>query len=138
MPTSPIPFVPCLADSDMELPPTVDVYRNLNARRSDGQPVYSVRNTTTRKVVCHVLRADLLNVTFVVSDAGRLRVREEQRKNGHAVLRGTPATHQLSPLAARATYNPYKYTTFVNETTLTAVHTAAEVTVNSDGLSYRQ
>ena len=60
-----------------------DVYRNLHFR---DEVVYSVRKN--RLVEGHALCHVMDGVTFRVSLNGNQRVRDEQRKNVHAVIRG--------------------------------------------------
>ena len=60
-----------------------DVYRNLHFR---DEVVYSVRKDglVEGHALCHVMDG----VTFHVGEKGNQRVRDEQRKNVHAVIRG--------------------------------------------------
>jgi hypothetical protein len=98
----------------------VDVYFNLHRK------CWSVRDRHTRRVVAHLDSLVLSDVTFRVSAAGNARVRREGRKNVHAFARGTVAPTAAVPSEARSvTYNPYKYTTFVDADTEFPVHTAA-------------
>jgi hypothetical protein len=83
----------------------VRVYYNLHKR------VWSVQHYLPGKgwrVREHVLRINLRNVTFHVSERGRQRVLREQRKNVHAYAIGwssdVPALYQ----GERISYNPYK------------------------------
>jgi hypothetical protein len=100
----------------------VDVYWNLHRK------VWSVRDCKTRRVVGHAKNIVLTDVTFRVSAAGNARVRAEGRKNVHAFARGTVSSfggilpHDDS---VSVTYNPYKYTTFVEEVTKRPVHRAS-------------
>jgi hypothetical protein len=100
----------------------VDVYFNLHRK------MWSVRDRKTRRVVAHVDSIVLSDVTFRVSAAGNARVRAEGRKNVHAFARGTVLNvgHMLLPSdnSVQVTYNPYRYTTFVEQTTETPVHAA--------------
>lgn len=100
----------------------VDVYFNLHRK------VWSVRDRKTRRVVAHLKNVVLKDVKFRVSAAGNARVRSEGRKNVHAFARGTfVGSDVLSTLpndGVAVTYNPYKYTTFVNKDTEAPIHTA--------------
>lgn len=99
----------------------VDVYFNLHKK------VWSVRNRKTRRVVAHLDNLILHNVTFRVSAAGNARVRREGRKNVHAFARGTymGTDYKRPPFGGtNVTYNPYKYTTFVDAADETPVHRA--------------
>ena len=67
-----------------------EVYRNLHWR---DETVYSVRDCTDGLVEGHAYTAILDGstkhpVTFAVGPKGNQRVRDEQRKNVHAVIRG--------------------------------------------------
>ena len=96
-----------------------DVYFNLHKR------VWSLRSCLDRKVNGrHEPFVVLMNVTFVVSEAGRQRVIRTCRKNVHAYARGMYFDNSVdefkrvyrmleSGKAVRVTYNPYKYETFV-------------------------
>jgi hypothetical protein len=67
------------------------------------------------RVIAHVNNLFLCDVTFKVSQAGRLRVIREKRKNVHAGVVGTLIIHLGSSVRAETpvTYNPYLYETFV-------------------------
>lgn len=99
----------------------VDVYFNLHRK------CWSVRDRRTRRVIAHVAQIVLSDVTFRVSAAGNARVRREGKKNVHAFARGTVVSiGNLFTIeqAVPVTYNPYKYTTFVNADTERPVHSA--------------
>lgn len=105
----------------------VDVYFNLHRK------LWSVRDRKTRRVVAHLRNVVLTDVKFRVSAAGNARVRSEGRKNVHAFARGTfmggggliPQTLPTEPSdIIEVTYNPYKYTTFVDKATEAPVHEA--------------
>ena len=64
----------------------------------------------------------LRDVEFKVSEAGRQRVLKEKRKNVHAFCKGFISCPSVIDdldysLMGEATYNPYKYSTFVNKET---------------------
>jgi len=89
----------------------VDVYFNLHKK------CWSVRDRKSRLVIAHAAQVVLSDVTFRVSAAGNARVRREGKKNVHAFARGTVVS--IGTLftiegSVGVTYNPYKYTTFVN------------------------
>ncbi len=100
----------------------VFVYFNLHKK------VFSVRALEGDKkglVIAHREYVMLENVTFKVSEAGRQRVLRERKKNVHAgavgqwrddvaVLQGDVAV----------TYNPYRFSSFVNKETEEPVYTA--------------
>ena len=117
----------------------VFVYRNLK----NGK--WSVRCTQTNRVICHAKEVQLANCSFVVNEAGRQRVLETQEKNVHAGVVGVleafvafePASdfdaYLLFELGCReVTYNPYKYTSFVDAQTEEAVATSGLVQLMSD------
>jgi hypothetical protein len=89
----------------------VDVYFNLHRK------VWSVRDRKTRRVIAHVDKIMLANVTFKVSAAGNARVRAEGRKNVHAFARGRVVDLAGGKVfnGVPITYNPYKHTTFVTK-----------------------
>ena len=99
----------------------VDVYFNLHRK------CWSVRDRATRRVVAHAAQVVLSDVTFRVSAAGNARVRREGRKNVHAFARGTVVsidTNFTIEAAVSVTYNPYRYTTFVELESERPVHSA--------------
>ena len=87
----------------------VKVYWNLNKN------CWSVQHKG--KVVYHLPKVKLINVSFKVSEAGRQRVIKEGRKNVHAfvvgnlVLDNTPKSSHKS-LGSPITYNPYTHSCF--------------------------
>ena len=98
----------------------VFVYYNLHKK------CWSVRSKATGRVIYHTNTIHLQDITCKVSEAGRLRVLKEQRKNVHAGIEGTvwaPNPHRLQPHTwEEITYNPYKYETFVHKTTQEPVY----------------
>jgi len=123
----------------------VFVYKNLH------EGCWSVKDRQTGHVVAHADKVELSNVELKVSQAGRRRVLEEQRKNVHAGLEGTlerldltgyPSqryVHRQSDSAGSqpqlVTYNPYKYSSFVNKADEQPVLTAQKAVLDSDGKS---
>jgi len=72
------------------------------------------------RVIAHSNTVMLSNVQFRVSEAGRQRVLREKRKNVHAGVVGEyfaclPLEH--TEHMSEATYNPYKYSQFVDKAT---------------------
>ena len=139
-----------------------EVYRNLNIR---NETVYSVRKEGL--VEGHVMTIIMdgntkYPVTFAVGPKGNQRVRDEQRKNVHAVIRGcmvnavwyyadmdeAELTHARdtcdyfkedfkSPIIdgyewKQVTYNPYKYRTFVTVEDEQPILTARKVVVGKE------
>jgi len=110
-----------------------EVYRNLHFK---DETVYSVRKEGL--VEGHALLVVLDGCTFAVGPKGNQRVRDEMRKNVHAVIRGyivNAVWHDADAMAdsldacsyhkdihmqyrdgyewKQVTYNPYQYKTFV-------------------------
>ena len=127
----------------------VDVYRNLH------NGMYSIKSREGKfkgLVVAHAKQVWLDNVEFVVSDAGRARVLREKKKYVHAFVRGTlssfrgfdrvppieflhrligsgiscePQFNAMSKHGEEFTYNPYRFSTFVDRETESELHDAA-------------
>lgn len=113
----------------------VEVYFNLHKK------CLSVRHAG--RVIAHLDSIVLDDVRFVVQPAGRARVIAEGKKNVHAFVRGTwveadnlDRLRTLATLDQQATYNPYKYTTFVNRATEAPVHTASRAVIDGRKVSY--
>ena len=76
------------------------------------------------RVIRHAAVVTLRDVVGKVSEAGRQRVLKEKKKNVHAGIVGTlvstdtiPPSDVLRTAMRPITYNPYKYTTFVDKST---------------------
>lgn len=110
----------------MNIGTKVDVYFNLHKK------CLSVRDRKTRLVIKHVDSIALDDVTFRVSESGRQRVLREHRKNVHAFVSGvvSSATCCSEQQTFRATYNPYKYSSFVASHDESPVHHASRVFIN--------
>jgi hypothetical protein len=134
-----------------------EVYRNLHFK---GETVYSVRKDGL--VEGHALTIIMDGttkrpVTFAVGPKGNQRVRDEERKNVHAVIRGyminavwhdtDEMEHALNTCEyfreremskrdgyewKQVTYNPYKYKTFVTIEEGLPVFTARKVIVGKE------
>ena len=63
-------------------PLACQVYRNLH------NDMWSIRNAATGLVIGHALLVKLVSAEFIVREAGRQRVLQEQRKNVHAFVEG--------------------------------------------------
>lgn len=91
----------------------VEVYWNIRQRMFS---IKALEGPNKGRVVDRDIRVELRAVTFHVSQAGRRRVLEEQRKNVHAVLRGEWVEDRSRPSDMRAhvmvRYNPYRDQTF--------------------------
>ena len=125
----------------------VDVYRNLH----NGMYSIKSREAGTRGlVIAHADRVWLNDVEFIVSEAGRNRVLREKKKYVHAFVRGTlssffgidkggradfsevgvwthmePEFQTMKKHGQEFTYNPYRYSTFVDRETESELHDAA-------------
>ena len=126
----------------------VDVYRNLH----NGMYSIKSREAGTRGlVIAHADRVWLNDVQFVVSDAGRARVLREKKKYVHAFVRGTlssffgmvrdvdvdlskvgewthrePLYNWMLTEGDDFTYNPYRFSTFVDRDTESELHQAEQ------------
>ena len=97
----------------------VFVYYNLHKHK------WSVKDVKTGRVIGHHYDVSLYNATFKVSEAGRVRVLKEKRKNVHAGVEGYLTKDVLARKMDgtilwesqserhKVTYDPYKYDTFV-------------------------
>ena len=91
----------------------VEIYFNLHKK------VFSMRHKG--KVIAHVCKATLKDVSFVVQPAGRAKVLLEGKKNVHAFARGELVDqlpiddNKLYKKPKIAKYNPYKAATFVDK-----------------------
>ena len=97
----------------------VQVYRNLNKKGSNGEAIYSVRNSDGI-VEDHASCVVLTDCKLRVSQKGNQRVRDEKRKNVHAYIQGKRLESEENHLPYRkdydwwqVSYNPYKNETFV-------------------------
>lgn len=88
----------------------VFVYFNLHKK------CYSIRDHKTGLVVAHADSLNLYNVTWKVGQAGRKKVLETGTKNVHAGLLGNFTERKMivSNSTKEATYNPFKYDSFVD------------------------
>lgn len=128
---------------DFERP--VEVYRHIG-KGKNGEVWYSVRQDGIVKVRARCVL--LVNVTLHVSEAGRQRVLRDLVKNVHAFIRGRVARSAFGVngygmgefLAGRATYNPYKFETFVTLATdpPRPLTEAKAVLLNDRGMTYSQ
>lgn len=89
-----------------------DVYFNLRKN------VFSIRRKG--RIVAHATSVRMGDATFCVGEKGRQRVLREKQKNVHAYIKGELLSIP-GEYAKQATYNPYKYTTFVDLSTGTAL-----------------
>ena len=118
----------------------VEVYWNLR------KGCYSVRDCKTGRVVEHTNSLWIRNALFVVRQAGREKVLRDKQKNVHAFVRGELGHGTLKNVTfsgfpdedkREATYNPYKYSTFVDKKTEKVLYNARYAmleTVNNKGV----
>lgn len=94
----------------------VRVYYNLHRH------TFSIQHKTPKgwRVRAYADEVMLKDVTFTVSEKGRQRVIREGRKNVHAYVVGT-LVDTLPECEVDVTYNPYKYSSFVEAVTLQPV-----------------
>ena len=89
----------------------VKVYFNLHKKLFS---VVAMEGSSKGRVIKHVDEIDLKECAFRVQKAGRERVLCERRKNVHAYILGHTTTSSVKT-DGEATYNPYKYSTFVDK-----------------------
>ena len=94
----------------------VRVYYNLHKH------TFSIQHKTSKgwRVRDYADEVMLKDVTFKVSEAGRQRVIREGRKNVHAYVIGT-LVDELPETPRKITYNPYRFSSFVDAVTLQPV-----------------
>ncbi|KWT95596.1 MULTISPECIES: hypothetical protein [unclassified Variovorax] len=118
----------------------VFIYLNLHRRCLS---VRSEDRETRGRVIAHVDAVELENASFVVSQAGRQRALREKRKNVHAGIRGElvgwlesgasiadkrPWQQKVRRMrGVGVTYDPYRYSTFVDRATREPVFKSARV-----------
>jgi len=93
----------------------VEVYYNLHKH------LFSVRHKG--KVIAHTHDVNIMNPTYVVRPSGRAKVLSEGQKNVHAFIRGEMCEEIYGLKNGTAvTYNPYKYSHFVDKYTKEPIH----------------
>jgi hypothetical protein len=121
----------------------VAAYRNLHK----PGVIYSLRGISSGLVRGYADAVVLTDVDFKVSQAGRLRVIAQKRKNVHAYVCGNPYILDLDSIGptmedieveygvtfTKVTYNPYRFTSFVRVEDGTPVNRAAIAVLKSDG-----
>jgi hypothetical protein len=118
----------------------VQVYKNLHLSTPET-PMYSVRDSKTRRVVGHASVVWLAGAEFRVSEAGRQRVLREKRKNVHAWVEGRLLGlegYGGVDVSAAATYNPYRGGTFTDRASGEELLSAAVVLLDERGVRYSQ
>ena len=90
----------------------VKVYYNLH---KNCYSIVSLEKENYGKVIKHSNCVPLFDAQFKVSEKGRQRVLREQKKNVLAYVVGTWVSEFVPRLPIKlATYNPYKYSSFVD------------------------
>jgi len=90
----------------------VKVYFNLHKKLFS---VVAMEGENKGRVIEHVNEVELAKPVFRVQQAGRRRVLKENKKNVHAYVAGyTCSLKDSVKMDGEATYNPYKYSTFVD------------------------
>jgi hypothetical protein len=115
------------------------VYKNLNLSAKLGYPIFSIMDIATNKVIGHERNLMLRDCILKVRQGGMEKVRQEQRKNVHAGVIGYLTNEEPRVLPTQITYNPYKYTSFVDKSNESPVHSAKLVSlidgkVSADGI----
>lgn len=83
-------------------------------------------------VIERVKNITLSNCEFKVSEKGRQRVLKEKCKNIHAGVVGYISEQSEIVNFSQITYNPYKYSNFVNKETLEPVFNSQFAVLNED------
>lgn len=102
----------------------VKVYKNLH------NGLWSIQDVKSKLVLGHVEYVSLVKCEFKVSEAGRQRVLQEQKKNVHAFVVGhyAPSAEPLE-LKKQAYYNPYKVSTFIDRSAQKPLKDASQVSM---------
>ena len=103
----------------------VKVYYNLHKK---CYSIVSLEKENYGKVIKHENCVPLFDAQFKVSEKGRQRVLREQKKNVHAYVVGTWVSEFVPKGVVRlATYNRYKYNSFVDATSKNSLAKAKQV-----------
>lgn len=86
--------------------------------------MFSIRDIKTGLVIAHSNDLYLHDAEFKVSEAGRQRVLKTKRKNVHAGVSGYILNAEIL-LPYKASYNPYKYSSFVDVDTKNPIYKAS-------------
>jgi hypothetical protein len=112
------------------------VYFNLHKRKlSIQQKQINASGKLVWKVVRHADFIFLKDVKFKVSEVGRQRVIREKKKNVHAFVTGIQCNDSMSGDLTKVFYNPYKFSSFVNENG-EPIHFASKVLVSGNKTGY--
>ncbi len=103
----------------------VKVYYNLH---KNCYSIVSLEKENYGRVIKYENCVPLFDAQFKVSEKGRQRVLREQKKNVHAYVKGTWVSKFVPRGAVKlATYNPYKYGSFVDATSKKPLAKAKQV-----------
>jgi hypothetical protein len=102
----------------------VEVYYNLHKKTFS---VRALEGENRGRVIAHTNEVALEDVKFVVRESGRQKVLKEKCKNVHAFVRGNLVNGIKFETNGLATYNPYRYSTFVNKETKDPVYESKSV-----------
>ena len=110
----------------------VEVYKNLHKN------CWSVRDNKTGRVIDHVRNIYIKDATLVVRPSGRKKVLRERRKNVHAFIKGTINKDTYMGSIEEIIYNPYKYSSFVIESTEIPIYNSNHVYLDTNGKVYAE
>ena len=102
------------------------VYRNLH------RGGYSIKQCGL--VVGHCEQLTLSKCKLIVSESGRQRVIKNKQKNVHAFVSGYVCSEHV--LTNELTYNPYRFSSFVDKGSLEPVLVCNFATLTTNGVSY--
>lgn len=110
---------------------TVEAYRNL----TNG--TFSIRDSKTKLVQCYCESVALTEVELKVSQKSRERAVRDGQRNVHAFVKGRFLKYHVNTQGMKeATYNPFKYETFVDKETEEPIHTARLVVLKDKKMYY--
>lgn len=112
----------------------VKVYYNLHKK---CYSIVSLEKESYGRVIKHSNCVPLFDAQFKVSEKGRQRVLRKKQKNVHAYVVGTWLGHLNDEITISgtpiksATYNPYKYSSFVDATSEKPLAKAKQVLLST-------
>jgi len=113
-------------------PTTVDVFLNLNQTKSQGKPIYSVREN--KIVIDHVASIFMRDPKMHVGAGTQRRIMAGGEKSIHAWLTGARVAKAPATGWVRIRYNPRELTTFVYATSGKPVYEAAWAKFDATGV----
>ncbi len=111
------------------------MYYNINLSKKLKQPLFSIRDVKTKKVIGHDTNIVIENAIFKVSEKGRQRVLKERKKNVHALIQGKLVHTTTTTQANEVTYNPYKHSTFVYKDNLAPIYYSNLVVIKNKNVT---